>query len=75
MRGVDRALHVGSALLFPELTEQMKKLVGQGEAEDSSDVLGSAVWALWDLFLDPEGRLWVGAVKALRSGFRESRLT
>ncbi|MFJ4635595.1 hypothetical protein ACIP69_07975 [Streptomyces hygroscopicus] len=39
--------------VFAELEEQMTTFVGQGETEDSPDLLDSAVWALWDLFLDP----------------------
>ncbi|WUJ77511.1 hypothetical protein OHS71_08915 [Streptomyces sp. NBC_00377] len=31
----------------------MTTFVGLGETEDSPDLLDSAVWALWDLFLDP----------------------
>lgn len=48
-----RVHHVGSARVFAELEEQMTTFVGQGEKEDSPDLLDSAVWALWDLFLDP----------------------
>ncbi|MFJ2247499.1 terminase large subunit domain-containing protein [Streptomyces sp. NPDC094461] len=48
-----RVSHVGSARVFAELEEQMTTFVGQGETEDSPDLLDSAVWALWDLFLDP----------------------
>nr|WBO77824.1 terminase family protein [Streptomyces sp. SBE_14.2] len=48
-----RVSHVGPARRFAELEEQMTTLVGQGETEDSPDLLDSAVWALWDLFLDP----------------------
>ncbi|MBC9724988.1 hypothetical protein H8R17_08440 [Streptomyces sp. TRM68367] len=48
-----RVHHVGSARVFAELEEQMTTFVGQGETEDSPDLLDSAVWALWDLFLDP----------------------
>ncbi len=31
----------------------MMTFVGQGEAEDSPDLMDSLVQALWDLFLDP----------------------
>lgn len=48
-----RVSHVGPARWFAELEEQMTTFVGQGETEDSPDLLDSAVWALWDLFLDP----------------------
>ncbi|WP_338119469.1 terminase large subunit domain-containing protein [Streptomyces parvus] len=48
-----RVSHVGPARVFAELEEQMTTFVGQGETEDSPDLLDSAVWALWDLFLDP----------------------
>lgn len=48
-----RVHHVGAARVFAELEEQMTTFVGQGETEDSPDLLDSAVWALWDLFLDP----------------------
>lgn len=48
-----RVHHVGSARVFSELEDQMTTFVGQGETEDSPDLLDSAVWALWDLFLDP----------------------
>jgi phage terminase large subunit-like protein len=48
-----RVSHVGPARRFAELEEQMTTFVGQGETEDSPDLLDSAVWALWDLFLDP----------------------
>ncbi|MFE3632805.1 terminase large subunit domain-containing protein [Streptomyces sp. NPDC059168] len=48
-----RVSHVGQARRFAELEEQMTTFVGQGETEDSPDLLDSAVWALWDLFLDP----------------------
>ncbi|MGW3563065.1 terminase large subunit domain-containing protein [Streptomyces sp. NPDC000941] len=48
-----RVHHVGPARAFAELEEQMTTFVGQGETEDSPDLLDSAVWALWDLFLDP----------------------
>lgn len=48
-----RVHHVGSARVFAALEEQMTTFVGLGETEDSPDLLDSAVWALWDLFLDP----------------------
>uniref|UniRef100_A0AAU2UXR9 Terminase large subunit gp17-like C-terminal domain-containing protein n=1 Tax=Streptomyces sp. NBC_00003 TaxID=2903608 RepID=A0AAU2UXR9_9ACTN len=48
-----RVHHVGAARGYAELEEQMTTFVGQGETEDSPDLLDSAVWALWDLFLDP----------------------
>lgn len=48
-----RVSHVGPARVFAELEEQMTTFVGQGETEDSPDLLDSCVWALWDLFLDP----------------------
>lgn len=48
-----RVSHVGAARGFAELEEQMTTFVGLGETEDSPDLLDSAVWALWDLFLDP----------------------
>ncbi|MER8233226.1 hypothetical protein [Streptomyces sp. NPDC094049] len=35
----------------------MLTFVGLGETEDSPDLLDSAVWALWDLFLDVPGRM------------------
>ncbi|MEU5159680.1 hypothetical protein AB0G74_08740 [Streptomyces sp. NPDC020875] len=48
-----RISHVGPPRVFAELEGQMATFVGQGETEDSPDLLDSAVWALWDLFLDP----------------------
>ncbi|WP_260327238.1 hypothetical protein [Streptomyces sp. TLI_185] len=48
-----RVHHVGAARVFGELEEQMTTFVGQGETEDSPELLDSAVWAPWDLFLDP----------------------
>ncbi|MEV0278919.1 hypothetical protein AB0I22_21395 [Streptomyces sp. NPDC050610] len=48
-----RVSHAGPARGFAELEEQMTTFVGQSETEDSPDLLDSAVWALWDLFLDP----------------------
>jgi phage terminase large subunit-like protein len=48
-----RVSHVGPPRVFAELEGQMTTFVGQGETEDSPDLLDSAVWALWDLFLDP----------------------
>ncbi|MFI1830737.1 terminase large subunit domain-containing protein [Streptomyces sp. NPDC020412] len=48
-----RISHVGPPRVFAELEGQMTTFVGQGETEDSPDLLDSAVWALWDLFLDP----------------------
>ncbi|MGP3979863.1 hypothetical protein [Streptomyces sp. KR80] len=43
---------MGAARVFAEL-EEMTTFVGQGQTEDSPDLLDSMVWALWDLFLDP----------------------
>ncbi|MFJ8310240.1 MULTISPECIES: hypothetical protein [unclassified Streptomyces] len=48
-----RVHHAGPARRYAELEEQMMTFVGQGEAEDSPDLLDSLVRALWDLFLDP----------------------
>ncbi|MBY8884759.1 terminase family protein [Streptomyces sp. PTM05] len=48
-----RIAHVGPPRVFAELEAQMTTFVGLGETEDSPDQLDSAVWALWDLFLDP----------------------
>ncbi|MFE6186528.1 terminase large subunit domain-containing protein [Streptomyces sp. NPDC056465] len=55
-----RIHHVGPPRTFAELEEQMLTFVGLGETEDSPDLLDSAVWALWDLFLDLPGRVSQG---------------
>ncbi|WP_419994518.1 hypothetical protein [Streptomyces boninensis] len=48
-----RVHHAGPPRVYAELEEQMTTFVGQGETEDSPDLLDSLVWGLWDLFLDP----------------------
>lgn len=55
-----RIHHVGPPRTFAELEEQMLTFVGLGETEDSPGLLDSAVWALWDLFLDQPGRIAQG---------------
>lgn len=48
-----RVSHAGQPRLFADLEQQMTTFVGQGDAEDSPDLLDSLVWAMWDLLLDP----------------------
>lgn len=48
-----RIHHVGEAAKFDALETVMTTYVGASEStEKSPDILDSAVWALWDLFLD-----------------------
>lgn len=60
-----RVHHVGPARVFATLEEQMVTFVGMGETEDSPDLLDSAVWGLWDLFLDPAGAIGSGSDERL----------
>jgi phage terminase large subunit-like protein len=55
-----RVHHAGPPRNFSALEEQMLTFVGLGDVEDSPDLLDSAVWALWDLFLEHAGRISTG---------------
>ncbi|MGW2916410.1 hypothetical protein ACWDBF_00900 [Streptomyces angustmyceticus] len=48
----------------------MTTFVGQGETEDSPDLLDGAVWALWELFLDPTMPLPCGGDDQRLAGLR-----
>ncbi|KQP81607.1 terminase large subunit domain-containing protein [Aeromicrobium sp. Leaf291] len=58
-----RIRHVGPAKVFDALETVMTSYVGAKESQEKSpDILDALVWALWDLFLDPEQV--AGAVEA-----------